>query len=125
MCPDGWSAQNNRVEVIFTTGTTKQIFFMHKGFNKETKIPYAKEYGDFAGVQMNSFYSADCNSMALCIEDWHMSGTDVDFNDIIFSVSDNLIHNKVTSFKAPEWAVGERIGGNTGLVIIPTEVILY
>ena len=124
MCPDGWSAQNNRVEVTFTTGTTKQIFFMHKGFNKETKIPYASLYGDFAGVQMNSFYSADCNSMALCIEDWHISGTDVDFNDIIFSVSDNLVHGKVTSFKAPEWAVGERIPGYSGLVIIPSADIL-
>ena len=124
MCPDGWSAQNNRVEVTFTSGTTKQIFFMHKGFNQETKIPYSSDYGKFAGVQMNSFYSADCNSMALCIEDWHIKGTDVDFNDIIFSLSDNLVHEKVTSFVAPKWAVGERIEENAGLIIVPTEDVL-
>ena len=124
MCPDGWSSQNNRVEVTFSAGTTKQIFFMHKGLNKETKIPYATAYDKFAGVQMNSFYSADCNSMVLCIEDWHMKGTDVDFNDIIFAVSDNLIHGKISSFKAPKWAVGERIEDNEGLVILPTEDVL-
>jgi len=124
MCPNGWRPQNNRVEVTFTTGTTDQIFFMHKGFNKATNIPYARAYGDFAGVQMMSFYSADCNSMALCIEDWHMNGTDVDFNDIIFSLSDNLVHEKVTGFEAPKWAVGERIEGKEGLVIVPTEDIL-
>jgi hypothetical protein len=124
MCPDGWSSQNNRVEVTFNTGTTKQIFFMHKGFNKETKIPYASAYGKFEGVQMNSFYSADCNSMALCIEDWHIKGTDVDFNDIIFSISDNLNHEKITGFKAPKWAVGEKIEGSAGLVIVPTEDVL-
>jgi len=121
MCPNGWSAQNNRVEVTFTTGTTKQIFFMHKGLNKSTNIPYAAAYGKFAGAQINTFYSADCNSIVLCIEDYHMQGTDVDFNDVILSVSDNLKNEKVTGFVAPKWAVGERIDDSGELVIIPTE----
>ena len=124
MCPDGWSSQNNRVEVTFSTGATKQIFFMHKAFNIETRIPYATNYGKFAGVQIQSFYAADCNSIALCIEDWHMRGTDVDFNDIIFSITDNLKYEKVTSFAPPKWAVGEKIEGNEGLVLLPTEDIL-
>jgi len=130
MCPDGWSPQNNRVEVTFNPGTYHQIFFMHKGFNKETKIPYAPGYGKFAGVQINSFYSLECNSVVLCIEDWHTYwGTntpDVDYNDIIFSVSDNLTHDKVTGFKLPKWAVGENVEGHEseGLIILPTADIL-
>ena len=126
MCPDGWSPQNNRVEVTFNTGTYKQIFFMHKGFNKETNIPYASGYGNFAGVQFMSFYSADCNSMVLTVEDIHIQHqySDVDFNDVIFSVSDNLTHGKIMNFKSPKWAVGEKIDGNEGLVILPTEDIL-
>ena len=94
---------------------------MHKGFNKSTNIPYAAGYGKFAGAQINTFYSADCNSIVLCIEDWHMQGADVDFNDVILSVSDNLKNEKVTGFVAPKWAVGEQIEGENGLVIIPTE----
>ena len=121
MCPDGWSSQNNNVEVTFSAGGQKQIFFMHKYFNEVTKIPYAASYGDFKNVQMNSFYSADCKSMALCIEDWHVTGTDVDFNDIIFAISDNITHREVTSFVPPVWAVGERIEGQSGLVIMKTE----
>jgi hypothetical protein len=97
---------------------------MHKGFNKSTNIPYASNYGKFAGAQINSFYSADCNSIVLCIEDWHMQGTDVDFNDVILSVSDNRDNAKVKGFVVPKWAVGEQIEGENGLVIIPTVDLL-
>ena len=126
MCPDGWIPQNNRVEVTFSAGTTNQIFFMHKYFNEETKIPYSSAYNkgndSFAGVQINSFYSADCKSMVLCIEDWHMDGTDVDFNDIIFSLSDNLINAEITSFNVPVWAIGKKVNGE--LEILPSKDIL-
>ena len=124
MCPDGWNSQNNRVEVTFDAGTSKQIFFMHKYFNEITNIPYATSYGDFNNVQMNSFYSADCRSMALCIEDWHITGTDVDFNDIIFSISDNLSHQEVSSFELPVWTIGEKIEGHSELNIVRTDEIL-
>ena len=128
MCPDGWSSQNNRVEVTFTRGTTKQIFFMHQYFNSPAglNINYSNLYSSgsdsFAGVQMNSFYAADCKSMVLCIEDYHAQGSDVDFNDIIFSISDNLDYHEITSFIAPKWAVERKENGE--LVIFESKDIL-
>jgi len=122
MCPDGWSAQNNRVQVTFSKGTTNQIFFMHKYFNQILGIPYSSLYEDFKFCQINSFYSGDCRNMVLCIEDWHMVGTDVDFNDIIFAVSDNLQGDPVSRFVAPKWAVGAKEEGNPEIVL--TENIL-
>ena len=99
---------------------------MHQYFNITTNIPYSTAYrkgsDTFAGVQINSFYSADCKSMVLCIEDWHATGTDVDFNDIIFSVSDNLINSEVTNFVVPMWAVGKKDNGE--LEIMPSSDIL-
>ena len=126
MCPDGFSPQNNRVEVTFNpgnNGNVKQIFFMHKYFNKQTGIKYAAAYGDFAGVQIPTFYSASCESMVLCIEDIHTQNPslDMDFNDIIFSVSDNLDHTPVTSFELPQWTVGERYDNPGELEIVPTD----
>ena len=117
MCPDGWSAQNNRVQVTFSKGTTKQIFFMHKYFNQKLDIPYSSLYEDFKYCQMNSFYSGDCRNMVLCIEDWHMNGTDADFNDIIFAVSDNLKGDPISRFVAPKWAVGAKNDGNPEIVL--------
>ena len=128
MCPNGWSSQNNWVEVTFTRGTTKQIFFMHQYFNSSAglNISYSPLYSSgsnsFAGVQMNSFYSADCRSMVLMVEDYHAQGSDVDFNDIIFSITDNLNNEEIKSFVPPIWAVGKKENGE--LSIFPSDDIL-
>ena len=122
MCPNGWNEEYDRVEVTFSSGTNRQILFMHKYFNEKTKILYGESYGDFEGVQIMSFYSADCKSVVLGIEDT-ANGSDMDFNDIIFTVSDNTLHRAVTSFKAPAWAIGENIGGQNGLAIVPTSEV--
>jgi len=126
MCPDGFNSQNNRVEVTFdpgTNGNVKQIFFMHKYFNIQTNIRYASGYGDFAGIQFVSFYSANCESTVLCIEDIHTQhqSLDLDFNDVIFSISDNLTHDPVSGVEPPKWTVGERYDNPGQLEIILTE----
>jgi len=129
MCPDGWSSQNNSVEVTFTNGTTKQIFFMHPYFNSSAglNIRYSALYSSgndsFAGAQMNSFYSADCRSMVLLVEDYHAQGSDVDFNDIIFSITDNLRNEEIRSFVPPVWAVGKDKDSGE-LLILPIEEVL-
>ena len=124
MCPDSWKSQNNRVEVQFTENNNDQIFFMHKYFNEITKIRYHSNFGDFKGQQVNSFYSADCSSLVLMIEDCHWqwsttasSASDCDFNDVIFSLSDNLTNDKVTSFEVPYWAVGRKTDNPDQLII--------
>ena len=123
MVPDGWNAQNNRVQVTFSA-STQQLFFMHKGFNEKSKVTYASNYGKFAGCQIASFYTGDCMSMVLCIEDI-ANGSDLDFNDIIFAVSDNIAGTKVTGFIAPKYAIFEKeSGGVKDLEIIETKDIL-
>jgi len=129
MCPDGFNTQNNRVEVTFdpgANGNVRQIFFMHKYLNIQTEIKYANGYGDFAGIQFMSFYSASCESTILCIEDIHTQHQylDLDFNDIIFTVSDNLEHKPVKGYDPPQWAVGERENNPGILEILPTEDLL-
>ena len=129
MCPDGFNSQNNRVEVTFdpgANGNVRQIFFMHKYLNIQTEIKYANGYGDFAGIQFMSFYSASCESTILCIEDIHTQHQylDLDFNDIIFTVSDNLEHKPVKGYDPPQWAVGERENNPGILEILPTEDLL-
>ena len=123
MVPDGWSAQNNRVQVTFKA-STKQLFFMHKGFNTKSQITFASNYGKFAGCQIASFYTGDCMSMILCIEDI-ANGSDLDFNDIIFAVSDNTAGGRVTGFIAPKYTIFEdEPGGIQNLRIIPTAEVL-
>jgi hypothetical protein len=100
MVPDGWSSQNNHVVLSF--GGWNQIFFTHKGINLATGVPYGKAFGNFKGIQYNTFYAADCNSMVLFFEDNHNEGSDIDFNDIIFSVSDNIEANEITNFVLPK-----------------------
>ena len=127
MCPDGWKPQNNRVEVTYTSNIYYQINFMHKYFNKVTNINYSPIYSagsdSFAGVQFNSFYSADCKSMVLLIEDNHSANSDVDFNDVILSITDNRDGEAIKSFVAPKWAVGKD-KDNGDLYILPIEKIL-
>jgi hypothetical protein len=84
---------------------------MHKYFNRQTGVKYDNIFSQFAGQQMNGFYSADCKSMVFCVEDNHNAGSDCDFNDIIFSVSDNMLNHEVTKFKPPYWAVGKKDDG--------------
>ena len=121
LSPDGY--QNNRPEVTITATTgTKQIFFMHKGINKATIVNgsnvtnYSAKYGAFAGVQFMSFFSGDCRSMVVCVEDWHRgsgsSDTDCDFNDIIFSITDNIDNVESTSFERPPLTVGKKTGSD-------------
>jgi hypothetical protein len=115
--PHSYIPQNNHAEVSFNCKTFKQIFFMHKHFNIASEIPYheSPNYGDFAGCQFMSFFSADCKSMVIHLEDWHArgivenmghNGSDVDFNDHIFTILDNLDGISVNSFKLPYWTIG-------------------
>jgi len=129
MCPNGFIAQNNRVEVTFdpgANGNVNQIFFMHKYLNIQTGIRFANEWGDFAGVQMMSFYSANCESMVMIIEDIHTlhKELDFDFNDIIISVTDNLEDKPVTGFIPPKWTVSEKHDNPGFLEIMLTEEFL-
>jgi len=125
MCPDGFSTQNNYVEVTYDAGSYDQIFFMHKYFNIATHINISPIYNNgsdsFGGVQFNSFYSADCKSMVLLVEDWLENDTDADFNDIILSISDNIEEKDIASFVIPYWTVGTDEGKD--LIIFPSSDI--
>ena len=122
MVPNGWTAQNNRVQKNATTANKAGIFFMHKDFNEAEGIIYGSNYGDYKYCQIATFYSADCRSLVLCIEDI-ANGSDCDFNDIIFSISDNTSGERVTKFKAPKYAVGQEVDEDGNYLSTPDKLI--
>jgi len=129
MCPDSYNPTTKQVVVTFNpgaAGNVKQIVFMHKYFNARTGIKFNPALGDFAGCQMMTFYAASCESMVFCIEDIHGAHqyADLDFNDLIFTISDNISGNAASSFTPPKWAIGENINGGTGLEILTTDCLL-
>jgi len=75
---------------------------------------------------MMSFYSANCNSVVLSIEDVHVqhSYLDFDYNDIIFTVSDIKSFELVTGFELPKWTVEEKHDNPGFLEIMLTEEFL-
>ena len=104
MSPEGWSPQNNSVKLSFSG--YNQVFFTHAGINLATNIPYHTSYGDFKGVQHNTYLSADCRSMVFFIEDKHsLTGADTDYNDVIFSISDNILDKNIENLVAPKYAI--------------------
>jgi hypothetical protein len=108
---DGWSSQNNRVEVSLREGNWNQVFSTHCGINKGTKVSYGNTYhNDFKGIQHNAFYSADCSSIVMFFEDNHSSG-DVDYNDIVFSITDNKDKVEISKITPPKYAIVEEGGG--------------
>ena len=99
--PNGWSAQNNRVEYYYED----HMFFMHRWFNSVTKVPFSPQFGDFKG-QFNTFYSADCKTIVLFFEDNHNLSSDTDFNDVIFSLTDNRNGEHISSIILPKYTIG-------------------
>ena len=53
----------------------------------------------------NAFYSAECKSMVLFFEDSMSNGSDSDFNDIIVTISDNIVEKDVVNFVLPKYAI--------------------
>ena len=109
MVPNGWNAQNDRVEVSFSAGSWNQVFFMHKYFNLESEVKYLPyegfpAWGDYAGVQYNTFYDMECMTMVMFFEDNH-SSSDTDYNDVIISISDNINGEPITNFVLPKYAI--------------------
>ncbi len=103
IAPNSWVAQNSRVEVRYSG--TLQLFFTHPGLNKATGVSYGANYHqNFVGVQHNAFYSGDCKSIVMFFEDNHYSG-DVDYNDIVFSISDNTLGNDLSFINRPKHAL--------------------
>jgi hypothetical protein len=91
---------------------------MYKDFNSSSGIIYSNSFNrvGFGNVQFQSFYSSDCSSIVFCVEDQHHFNnnstfvTDLDFNDVIFSISDNKDGGPVTKVVLPVWSVGQKIG---------------
>ena len=130
MCPNSYNPTTKQVEVTFNpraAGNVKQIFFMHKYFNTQTGIKFNPALLDFAGCQMMTFYAASCESMVFCVEDIHGVDqyADLDFNDIIFTITDNVEGKAASSFTPPKWAIGENINDGTELEILTTDCLLY
>ncbi len=90
--PDGWVSQNSRVE--FRTDQYNRPVFIDKDLNLSTLKRFVGNYygkDDFKGIQYNSFYSEECNSLVLFFEDLfdRANYTDMDFNDMVFAITDN------------------------------------
>jgi len=111
MVPEGWKSQNNNVEVLFTpSGGTSQLFFTHKGLNSLTNVPFDNKFANFKGIGYNTFYSVDCKSMVMFFEDDYLRGSDLDYNDLIFTISDNIDSKDVINFKLPKYRVSSENG---------------
>jgi hypothetical protein len=119
LVPNGWVSQNNRVQISFSSWN--QIFFTHAGLNKGTSVGYNSAYRDFTGIQYNTFYSADCKSIVLFFEDNH-STSDVDYNDIIFSISDNGNGEQITDIELPKYTIISSDGGKTPELVSTSSV---
>ena len=110
MVPNGWNAQNNRVEVEFRAGAWNQVFFTHQYFNTTTGVQYSNTFrSDFRGIQHNTFVSTECNTIVMFFEDNH-SSSDTDYNDVIVSISDNITGDLNTKIKLPKYTIG--VGDN-------------
>jgi len=59
----------------------------------------------------------------VCIEDFHEQGSDVDFNDIIFSITDNENAQEISRFVPPKWAIGKKMEDGS-LIIEETKDLL-
>ncbi|MDR2038158.1 MAG: DUF4114 domain-containing protein [Bacteroidales bacterium] len=117
---NGWVSQNNRVEI--SSSAWAQPIFMDHDINKSN--PGLWNYAqignaapdNFKAIQHNTFYSEACKSVVLFFEDKY-TGTDLDYNDIIFSISDDIIENSeqgdVLKIKKPKYTVDEN--GDIGL----------
>ena len=102
--PNGWSSQNDRVEYYYED----EMFFTHTGLNldKDTGVgEFPPQFGDFTG-QYNTFFSADCKSIVVFFEDNHNADSDTDYNDMIFSITDNLTGDDIINLVLPKWAIG-------------------
>ncbi len=94
---DGWSAQNSRVETPSTTNTWQLPVFLNydvlRGMIPTSSTWYSSStasgepYNSFKGIQHCAFYTGDCNTIVIAFEDKY-NGTDTDYNDIIFTVTD-------------------------------------
>jgi len=109
MAPNGWRPQSDNVEVFFGTSSgTFQLFFTHKGINANIRTSFDNwdnKFGNFKYIAHNSFYSADCRSLVLFFEDDYGRGSDLDYNDAIFTISDNVEDKEVANFKLPKYTV--------------------
>ena len=104
MLPDAWSPQNNGVRI--SPNGYDRMFFTHTWFNLVTDIPYHSAFGNFKGVQHNSFYSADCKSIVFFFEDKHsFAGVDTDYNDVIISISDNYEGKDIVNIVIPKYTI--------------------
>ncbi len=94
---DGWSAQNSRVQTPSTTNTWQLPVFLNydvlRGMIPTSSTWYSSStasgepYNSFKGIQHCAFYTGDCNTIVIAFEDKY-NGTDTDYNDIIFTVTD-------------------------------------
>ncbi|GHT21656.1 hypothetical protein FACS189430_02080 [Bacteroidia bacterium] len=106
MVPNGWNAQNDRVEVKFDNkdGNYPQIFFMNKELNRKTNPNIGLGHPDnFKGIQHNIFYSTSCHNLVMIIED-KIDWADLDYNDFVFTISDGT--NETSNLKKPHFQVG-------------------
>ncbi len=109
--PDGWVSQNSRVE--FNTNQYNRPVFLDKDLNISTLKNFVGNYygkDDFKGIQYNSFYSEECNSLVLFFEDLfdRANYTDMDYNDMVFAITDNPeINVPIKSLRLPAYTLDE------------------
>ena len=107
--PDGWVSQNSRVE--FTTNQYNRPIFTDKELNISILKNFVGNYygkDSFKGIQYNSFYSEECNSLVFFFEDLfdRASYSDLDYNDMVFAITDNPDDNSlINTMRLPAYTL--------------------